>query len=190
MLQLSVYTFLLPGQTACPAVPGRPLICVNSASVCPSACLEGFKVCGLKRVEGRLVIGADGLPVPNCVRIQDAGSALCDQPNIRPLPADITGGSGAGGWNSTRLNGTTDDGRSVGSIAEIGSDTFSDGPIFFAGNGSGDTTSVVKVSVIVVRCSCNASQHFAVCHCCSCRLGSSVRFPSSHHTQMNVLHPV
>ena len=136
------------GEVECPALPGRPLICVNPNTPCQSACQRGYKVCGLQRVNGQLVIGADGRPLPNCVL--DANATLCDQPSIRPLPSNFTGGNGLASWNPIRLDGTDSAGSKVGSIAEIGCDAVSDTPAFFAGNGS-DASVVVKVRITVVE---------------------------------------
>ena len=101
-------------------------------------------------MNGRIVNGTDGLPLPNCIPADSAGSSLCDQPNIRPMPANFTGGNGMERWNTMQLNGTSDkDGRNAGAVAEIGSDPFSGGPAFFAGNGS---DSKVRVQVRTMRC--------------------------------------
>jgi hypothetical protein len=99
-------------------------------------------VCGLQRVGGQLVVGSDGFPLPNCV---SASERFCDQPNTRPLPANVTGGNGIERWTAIMLNGTSDtDGVNVGVIAEIGSDPFVGGSTFFTGNGS-DSTIAVQV---------------------------------------------
>jgi hypothetical protein len=138
------------GQVACPAAPGRPFNCVDADASCPPLCGPGLQVCGLRRVNGQLVNGTDGFPLPNCVPVQSAGSSLCDQPNIRPLPANFTGGNGMQRWNTMRLNGISDkDGQNAGAVAEIGSDPFSGGPAFFAGNGS---DSKIQVQVRRMRC--------------------------------------
>ena len=89
------------------------------------------------------MIGGDGRPVPNCVL--DVNANLCDQPSIRPLPSNFTGGNGLGRWNPVRLNGVDSTGSNVGSVAEIGCDAVAGTPAFFAGNGS-DASVVVKVS--------------------------------------------
>ena len=105
-------------------------------------CPQGQKACGLQRVGGQLVVGSDGFPLPNCV---SASEGFCDQPNIRPLPANFTGGNGIERWTAIRLNGTSDtDGVNVGVIAEMGSDPFVGGSTFFAGDGS-DSTIAVQV---------------------------------------------
>jgi hypothetical protein len=165
--------FRLAGEVQCPAVPGSPIICVNPSQSCPSACAPGFKVCGLQRVDGLLVVGSDRRPLPNCV-LADTKATLCDQPSIRPLPSKVQGGNGLGRWDSVRLNGTSADGSNVGSIAEIGSDAFSGGPTFFAGNGSDPSVSVnVRAALQNGLASCH---HFATVyrHRC-CRLHSAVR---------------
>ena len=131
------------GQVSCPALPGRPFICVAPQIPCPAVCPPNSKVCGLRRDRGQLVLGSDGLPLPNCVPIGDA--AVCDQINVRPLPANFTGGNGLVRWDPVRLNGTSDDGSNVGSVGEIGSETYAGGPAFFGGNGS-DPAVVVKVN--------------------------------------------
>ena len=118
------------------------MICADSLLACPVLCQPGYIVCGLQRVDGRLVVGTEGLPLPNCV-MQNASSG-CNQPTVRPSPASFTGGSGSESWIPVPLNGTTDDGKYAGSVAEIGNDSFGGGPTFFAGNGT-DATAVVKV---------------------------------------------
>ncbi len=151
------------------------MICADSLSACPPpSCPAGQIICGLQRVDGRLVVGTDGLPLPNCV-MQSAGSG-CDQPTVRPSPANITGGSGSASWSPVALNGTTDDGRDAGSIAEIGNDSFGGGPTFFAGNGT-DSTAVVKVKHVFLNTVAVRHHRFAVHRRCGCRLYSAVLHP-------------
>jgi hypothetical protein len=156
---------------SCPSLPGRPLICADSLLECPVLCQPGYIVCGLQRVDGRLVVGTEGLPLPNCV-MQNASSG-CVQPTVRPSPANITGGSGSQSWSPIALSGTTDDGRDAGSIAEIGNDSFGGGPTFFAGNGT-DATAVVKVKHVLLNNVTVRHHHFAVRRRCGCRLYSAV----------------
>ena len=125
--QLLTTTFHRLGQVACTASPGRPFVCVDPQTRCPLVCESGFKACGLLRVDGRLVIGPGGLPLPNCVPADQAGT-ICDPTNIRPSPANFTGGNGLGRWDPVRLNGTSDGQSDVGIIAEIGSEAFAGGP--------------------------------------------------------------
>ena len=146
----NVFCFLA-GEVQCPAIPGRPLICAAPNTPCPSACEDGFSVCGLKRVDGQLVVGSDGRPLPNCVA--SASATLCNQPSIRPLPSNFTGGSGSGSWDSVRLNGTDSAGANVGSVAEIGSDASPGVPAFFGGNGT-DPNIVVKVRKSASKSGC------------------------------------
>lgn len=144
LYELLTTTFHRLGQVACTALPGRPFVCVDPQTPCPSVCESGFKICGLQRGgDGRLLIGPDGLPLPNCFPADQAGT-MCDQTNIRPLPANFTGGNGLGRWDYVRLNGTSDGQSDVGIIAEIGSEPFAGAPAFFGGNGT-DPTVVVKV---------------------------------------------
>jgi hypothetical protein len=160
---------------SCPPVPGRNLICADSLSACPPpSCQPGFIVCGLQRVDGRLVVGTDGLPLPNCVLQND--SSGCDQPTVRPSPASFTGGSGSASWSPVALNGTTDDGKNAGSVAEIGNDSFGGGPTFFAGNGT-DPTAVVKVKNVLLNYVAVRHHHLAVRRRCGCRLCSAVLHP-------------
>ena len=104
--------------------------------------------CGLQRdSSGKLIIGSDGLPVPTCVASNDASAAACGRPGIKPVPTNLTGGSGGSqGWTPVQLSGTLPNGASAGVIAAIGSDGYSGGPAYFAGNGS-DPNVVVKVLV-------------------------------------------
>ena len=77
------------------------------------------------------------------------------------MPANFTGGSGGSlGWTPVQLSGTLPNGSSAGVIASIGSDGYSGGPAYFAGNGS-DATVVVKV---LVTCS-TATSRLYFCHC-------------------------
>jgi hypothetical protein len=62
---------------------------------------------------GRLVVGTEGLSLPNCA-MQNASSG-CIQPTVRLSPASFTVGSGSASWNPVALNGTTDDGRNAAS---------------------------------------------------------------------------
>ncbi len=114
---------------------------------CPVACGPGLKGCGLQRVNGRLVLGADGLPLPNCVSESEAAPE-CEQPNVTPSPLRFMGGSGStnNGANflTMPLNGTSGADMNTGVIGEIGSDAYADGPIFYAGNGT-DATVAVQV---------------------------------------------
>ncbi len=102
--------------------------------------------CGLQRDgSGKLIIGSDGLPVPSCVASTDSSAAVCRQLGIRPLPTNLNGGSGGSqGWTPFQLSGILPNGSSAGVIASIGSDGYSGGSAYFAGNGS-DATVVVKV---------------------------------------------
>jgi hypothetical protein len=102
--------------------------------------------CGLQRDgSGKLNFGSDGLPVPICVASTDANAAACGRPGIKPQPANFTGGSGGSqGWTAVQLSGILPNGSSAGVIASIGSDGYSGGSAYFAGNGS-DATVVVKV---------------------------------------------
>ena len=102
--QLLTTTFHRLGQVACTASPGRPFVCVDPQTRCPVVCESGFKACGLQHVDGRLVIGPGGLPLPNCVPADQAGT-ICDPTNIRPSPANFTGGNGLGRWDAVRLMG-------------------------------------------------------------------------------------
>ncbi len=164
---------------SCPSVPGRNLICADSLSACPPpSCPPGFIVCGLQRVDARLVVGTDGLPLPNCV--MQNNSSGCDQPTVRPSPASFTGGSGSASWSPVALNGTTDDGRNAGSVAEIGNDSLGGGPTFFAGNGT-DPTAVVKVKNVLLNYVTVRHHRFAVRRRCGCRLCSAVLHPPMYH---------
>ena len=102
-------------------------------------------MCGLQRDgSGKLNFGSDGLPVPICVASTDANAAACGRPGIKPQPASFIGGSGGSqGWTAVQLSGIFHNGSSAGVIASIGSDAYSGGPAYFAGNGS-DATVVVK----------------------------------------------
>ena len=141
---------------------GRPFVCVGPEQSCgsvpgPWLCPANRSVfCGLQRDgSSKLRIGSDGLPVPTCVASTDASAAACGRPGIKPLPANLTGGSGGSqGWTPIQLSGTFPNGSSAGVIASIGSDGYSGGPAYFAGNGS-DSTVVVKV---LVTCSIVASR--------------------------------
>ena len=102
--------------------------------------------CGLQRdSSGKLVIASDGLPVPTCVASTEVSAAACGRQGIKPLPADLAGGSGSSqGWTPLQVTGIFPNGSSAGVVASIGSDSYSGGPTYFAGNGS-DPTIVVKV---------------------------------------------
>lgn len=176
--ELLTISFHRLGQVACTASPGRPFVCVDPQTRCPSVCEPGFKACGLQRVDGRFVIGPGGLPLPNCVPADQAGT-MCDQTNIRPLPANFTGGDGLGRWDPVRLNGTSDGQSDVGVIAEIGSEAFAGGPTFFGGNGS-DPTIVVKVRNNALSTLFISYHEFStVRRYRSCRFYNTVQQPSS-----------
>ncbi len=139
------------------ACPGRPHVCIRPEESCltapgPWMCSSAnHTVCGLQRDgSGKLVIGSDGSPVPNCILSTDANADACGQLGLKPLPANLTGGSGSSqGWPAVEMSGILPNGSPAGVIANIGSDGYSGGPAYFVGNGS-DTTEVVKV----FRCSC------------------------------------
>jgi hypothetical protein len=138
------------------ACPGRPHVCIRPEESCLSApgpwlcSAANHTVCGLQRDgSGKLITGSDGSPVSNCVSPTDAGADVCGRPGSKPLPANLTGGSGSSqGWAAVPITGILPNGAPAGVIANIGSDGYSGGPAYFAGNGS-DTTEVVKVC----RCS-------------------------------------
>ncbi len=80
--------------------------------------------------------------MPNCVSTVDDA---CGRPGLKPLPANLTGGSGSSqGWAAVQMSGILPNGSPAGVIANIGSDGYSGGPAYFTGNGS-DATGVVKV---------------------------------------------
>ena len=141
------------------ACPGRPFVCVGPEDSCVSASgpwlcpIDRSVFCGLQRDDsGKLIVGSDGLPVPNCVSATDASSAACGRPGIKPLPTNLTGGSGSSqGWDALHVSGTLPGGSSAGIIASIGSDGYSGGPAYFAGNGS-DATVIVKVCHSIIKC--------------------------------------
>jgi hypothetical protein len=126
------------------ACPGRPYVCVDPKDSCISApgpwqCpSSGSVFCGLQRDEsGKLIFGSDGLPLPHCVSSSDVSAVSCGRPGIKPLPAIVSGGSGSSqGWAPVYMNGIFPNGTSAGVIASIGSDGYSNGPAYFAGNGS------------------------------------------------------
>jgi hypothetical protein len=134
-------------EVACPtSLPGRPVTCVNpKKQTCPSQCGEGRIPCGLmRREDGQLLVGSDGSPLPNCV---DSSSALCTQPNFRPLSTSFTGGNSSSSWTPKQIQGTSDNNKAnATTIASIGNSVLpgSSIPAFFAGNG--DSTIVVEVS--------------------------------------------
>jgi hypothetical protein len=103
-------------------------------------------VCGLQRDgSGKLIMGSDGLPLPHCILSTSASADACGRLGLKPLPANLTGGSGSSqGWAAVQIKGILPDGSPAGVIANIGSDGYSGGPAYFSGNGS-DTTEVVKV---------------------------------------------
>lgn len=140
------------------ACPGRPFVCVRPEDSCvsisgPWLCPTDRSVfCGLQRDDsGKLLVGSEGLPVPNCVSATDASAAACGRQGIKPLPTNLTGGSGSSqGWDALYVSGRLPSGSSAGVIASIGSDGYSGGPAYFAGNGS-DATVVVKVSHTFIK---------------------------------------
>ena len=144
---------------------------------CLSLCGAGLVPCGLmRREDGQLLVGSDGSPLPNCVAF-DSSSALCTQPNFRPLSTSFTGGNSSSSWIPIQILGTSDNNKSnAATIASIGSSVLpsSSIPAFFAGNG--DTTIAVEVSASIrVAQRVSASRHFsAVCHCSSAGLNSAV----------------
>ena len=165
-------------EVSCPALPGRPLSCLNpKKQTCPSLCGAGLIPCGLmRREDGQLLVGSDGSPLPNCVA-PDSSSALCTQPNFRPLSTSFTGGNSSSSWIPIQIQGTSDTNRSnAATIASIGSSVLpsSSIPAFFAGNG--DATIAVEVSASIrVAQWVSASRHFsAVCRCSSAGLDSAV----------------
>ena len=108
--------------------------------------------CGLKRDDNaRLIIGSDGFPIPDCVSSTDASASACGRLGIRPLSANFSGGSGSSqGWSPIQVNGIFPNGSLAGAIASIGSDGYSGGPAYFAGNGS-DASVNVKVCRLQLR---------------------------------------
>ena len=139
----------ISGEIACPtSLPGRPVTCVNpTKQTCPSQCGEGRIPCGLmRREDGQLLVGSDGSPLPNCVA-PDSSSALCTQPNFRPLSTSFTGGNSSTTWLPVQIKGTSDNNiTNAVTIASIGNSVLPNSsiPAFFAGNG--DSTIVVEVS--------------------------------------------
>ena len=140
----------ISGEIACPtSLPGRPVTCVNpTKQSCQSQCGEGLIPCGLmRREDGQLLVGSDGSPLPNCVA-PDSSSALCTQPNFRPLSTGFTGGNSSSSWTPKQIQGTSDNNKAktTTTIASIGSSVLPNSsiPAFFAGNG--DSTIVVEVS--------------------------------------------
>ena len=129
------------------------MTCVNPLrQTCPSRCGTGLIPCGLmRREDGQLLVGSDGSPLPNCVA-PDSSSALCTQPNFRPLSTSFTGGNSSSSWNGgipIQIQGTSDNNKAnAATIANIGSSVLpsSSIPAFYAGAGNGDTTIVVEVS--------------------------------------------
>ena len=164
-------------EISCPALPGRPVTCVNpKKQTCPSLCGAGLIPCGLmRREDGQLLVGSDGSPLPNCVA-PDSSSALCTQPNFRPLSTSFTGGNSSSSWTPKQIQGTSDNNKTnAATIATIGSSVLSSSsiPAFYAGNG--DTTIVVEVSTSTYCARFSVSRHFsAVCRCFSAGLGSAV----------------
>ena len=166
-------------EISCPALPGRPVTCVNpKTQTCPSLCGAGLIPCGLmRREDGQLLVGSDGSPLPNCVA-SDSSSALCTQPNFRPLSTSFTGGNSSSSWNGgipIQIQGTSDNNKTnAATIANIGSSVLSSSiPAFFAGNGA--TTIVVEVSTSTYCARFSVSRHFsAVCRCFSAGLDSAV----------------
>jgi len=166
------------------ACPGRPHVCIRPEESCllapgPWLCpTVNHTVCGLQRDgSGKLVIGSNGSPVPNCILSTDTSADACGRLGLKPLPANLTGGSGSSqGWAAVQMSGILPSGSPAGVIANIGSDGYSGGPAYFVGNGS-DSTEVVKVC----RCSCKVYgvklPHLccAVHRNCSRRLGPAVR---------------
>ena len=133
-------------EISCPALPGRPVTCVNpKKQTCPSLCGAGLIPCGLmRREDGQLLVGSDGSPLPNCVT-PDSSSALCTQPNFRPLSIKFTGGTSSSTWTPTQIQGTSDGNKSNAvTIASMGNSGLPGIPAFFAGNG--DPTIAVEVS--------------------------------------------
>ena len=176
-------------EISCPTLPGRPVTCVNpQRQTCPSRCGAGLIPCGLmRREDGKLLVGSDGSPLPNCVT-PDSSSALCNQPNFRPLSTNFTGGNSSSTWIPIQIQGTSDnDGSNAATIASIGSSIVPNSgiPAFFAGDD--DRTVAVEVSTslhFVQRVS--VSRHFsAVCRCSSAGLDSAVLPLPMHH--FNVL---
>jgi hypothetical protein len=140
-------------EIACPtSLPGRPVTCVNpKKQTCPSQCGEGRIPCGLmRREDGQLLVGSDGSPLPNCVA-PDSSSALCTQPNFRPLSTSFTGGNSSSSWTPKQIQGTSDNNKANAAIiiASIGSSVLpgSSIPAFYAGND--DPTIVVEVSALL-----------------------------------------
>jgi hypothetical protein len=128
----------------------------------------------MRREDGQLFVGSDGSPLPNCVT-PDSGSALCTQPNFRPLSTKFTGGNSSTTWLPVQIKGTSDNNiTNAVTIASIGNSGLPGIPAFFAGNG--DPTVAVEVSTslhvaqqvsVSLRCS-------AVCRCSSAGLNFAV----------------